>query len=243
MVTSVDSAMSLLSSRPTGQDLATTASGAATEAVKALDDQIAAKSSPAWLRGSSLATDAWIANTNATDEASAVGGVTEAKASTDLGSATASSVMRSKKLSITNEDMLIDAIITFNQTLNTLPSLEKELQGYQADLHSATDDRMVEYLKQKIASVTNSISRAVSIISIAPGDIQDGFGELQRTRNISGVIYTRGSDGSFAFGQFSIGITIPNGPTVVTLSHDGSGVAIKNIYTDSGTQTQEIPLS
>lgn len=247
MVTSVDASMNLLSSRPATVDLGS-AAAAATETAKTQGDQIAARTSPAWLKGSSLATDAWLANSDAggappTDEVAAVEGVGESQSSRSLDSATAAAAPRSRKLSISSEEMLINAIITFNQTLKSVPSLQNELLGYQASLDGATDDRLVESLKSMIASVTAALSQANTVVATVPSDIAEGLAALQQTRNVTGVLYTRGQDGGFAFGQFTISIILPDGTKRVTWSHDGSGVAVKNVYSESGTQSERVPLS
>lgn len=255
MVTPVDTSLNLLSSRPPAQDLGTAAAGASTDAVGAMGSQVGAQTSPALLRGSSLATDAWIATAPATalgaaDSAvQAVGDTkdgargTTSKASADLSSASSSTGMRSKKLSIASEDMLVDAIITFNQTLQRLPALEKQLQEFQSGLSGATDARMVSYLHQMIELTVSAISQATAIVRSGPGAIEDGLAEIKRTRGVTGTIYTRNPDGSFSFGQFSIHVRIPEGLSQVTLSHDGSGTAIKNVYSEDGVQSSEVPLT
>lgn len=273
MVTSVDTSMSLVSSRHAGQDLNTAATGVTSETLRALADQIVASASPAWLRVSSLATDAWIAGTDDTEKVSAAeklagtasgassarandtagaspsaasdddAKASEAEPSVALDSAVTASMIRSRKLSITSEDMLINAVITFNQTLQALPDLQRQLQGYQADMSSASDDRMLEYLKQRITALTSSIALANTILATFPAAIDDGLEEIKRVRNITGTVYTRAQDGTYTFGQFSIGITLPNGARAVTWSHDGSGVAVQNIQTDVETVSQHVKIA
>ena len=243
MVTLVDSSLNLLSSRPATQDLGLAANGATAGADGGQAGQIGAATSPAWLRGTSVATDAWISSTHATDTESDVKGVGESKPAADLGTATAASSMRSKKLSIASEDMLIDAIITFNQTLQKLPALQQQLQGFQASLGAATDDRMVTYLNQMIASTISAISQANAVVANGPGAIEDGLAEIKRSRGVTGTIYTRNPDGSFSFGQFSIHVQVPNGAKMVSWSHDGSGTAVKNVYGENGTQSTEVKLA
>ncbi|WP_454916888.1 hypothetical protein [Xanthobacter sediminis] len=251
--------MSLLSSRHGGQDLNTAAAGAVSEAQRALGDQIVAGSSPAWLRVSSLATDAWIAGDSGNVAGvKAIGGIANAgsgpgadqpaqrrpSASEKVSeSKSAAHLDNAKKLSIISEDMLISALITFNQTLKARPDLKRQLEGYQADLISTSDDRMVAYLKQRIASVTDAISAAGALLADSPKAIEDGLASLQQTRNVTGTVYTRAEDGTFAFGPFSIGTTLPDGSNAVTWSHDGSGVAVRNIYTDAGIETRDVNLS
>lgn len=265
MVTSLDTSMSLLSSRQGGQDLTAGAASAVGEAQKALGDQVAARTSPAWLRVSSLATDAWIAHTGDGGNAGgirAIGGTARAGSGTGADdpaqrspaakaeqsekvreSRLSTGIDSLKKLSVISEDMLISAIITFNQTLKTRPDLKRQLEGYQADLVSASDDRTVAYLKQRIASVTDALNAASAVVADSPKTIADALATLQQTRNVTGTVYTEAEDGSLAFGAFSIGAPLPDGSEAVTWSHDGSGVAVRNVYAGAGVESENVPLS
>ncbi|MFG1402376.1 hypothetical protein [Xanthobacter sediminis] len=246
MVTSVDASMSLMSARQAAPDITTAAADAASDALQTLGDQIAARASAAWMRGTSLATNAWIASTSepsGAEKSSGIPEVGESKSSAGLDSASSSGPTRSRKLAVASEDMLISAMITYNQSLRALPSLQQQLEGYQSQLSSVGDDQMVAYLSRVIAAVTNEIKNAHSVIANTPGAVADGLSELQRTRNVTGTVYTRNSDGSFSFGQFTIVVTLPNGSTGAVWSHDGSGVAIKTVYAEDGTSTQRIELS
>lgn len=234
MVTSVDTSLSVQAQAQPARDVVSTDATETFSAIQELTDQLKLNSSPAWLRGSSLATNAWIANSRATEDATSSQAVTAVvpagtpapaaigpdpatgtaePSEASVAPAAASSATRTKQYAFANNDMMIDAVIRYNETLKSVPELKKQLETFQAELQSTADDRIADYLNRAIASYTNAINQANALLSTASEQVDSGAVQID-TRNVTGTIYTRNADGTFSFCKFTIGIRFSEGSAV-----------------------------